>query len=197
MKKLLIAAALSLACLGTQAASPFVTRTGSTGPGSATNYVVIPSFAGYQAILQSVQYRSATNVGVLGFQSGAGAWTQTATNTTTGVTNQISSTNGLVPGSFLVLEHAGTGYIAALASLGQATNGMLTNAVLASGGWGVAPSVGDSIYQLGTASTIPVGLGTNAVNGNCIFAGEPGRPIVVWLGPAGLTNYISATVEYR
>ena len=89
MKKLLLLGALGLATAVAFAASPFVTKTQVAGPGSGTNYLIIPSWAGYQAIVQSIQYRNATNVGVLGIQSGAGAWTQTATNTSTGVTNQI------------------------------------------------------------------------------------------------------------
>lgn len=197
MKKLILSAALALVSFGALAGTSFTSKLGSTNTVVPnTNTVLFPSSSGKQLVIYNVAYRNATNA-QLQFATGEALFTQTATNTSTGITNQVNSTNGFTPGSLLVLEHNDTAYIAPLVSIGQATNGMGTNIVLAAGGWGVAPSIGDRISQLGTETTLILGAGTNTVSGNAVFVGNPGRPVVIRLGPAITPSYLQVVGEYQ
>lgn len=198
MKKLLTSAALSLALvLGVHAGTSFSSKTGATNTVVPnTNTVVFPPTSGKQLVIYNVTYRNATNA-TLTFNSGGVAYTQTATNTTTGVTNQVNSTNGLVVGSIMVLDRAGTMYLATLASHGQATNGLGTNIVLNTGGWGVAPQIGDTIYQFGADTQLTLAPGTNAISGAAVFVSDPGRPTLIRMGPAITPSYLQVVGEYR
>jgi len=203
LKKIICGAALALsAALAAHAGVDFTTGTGATNAiVPNTNIMVFPTRADKQFVLYNLDYRTATN-GLLWMATGKQMFTQTQTNlSASAVTNMVNSTNGFVPGSLLVLEHNGVGYVAGLSALGQTTNANTfgTNIVLASGGWGVATSAGDNIYQLGTPRTIPLlaATGTNQINGSAIFAGDPGRPVVVMMGPAITPSALSGTGEYR
>lgn len=195
-------ATLAVATLAASAGVSFTTGTGATNAiVPNTNIMVFPTKADKQFVLYNLDYRTATN-GQLWIASGKQMFTQTQTNlSASAVTNMVNSTNGFVPGSLLVLEHAGVGYVAGLSAIGQTTNANTfgTNIVLAAGGWGVAASAGDNIYQLGTPRTIPVlaATGTNQLNGSAIFAGDMSRPVVVMLGPAITPSALSGTGEYR
>lgn len=174
-----------------KAAAPYTQTAQSTGPGSGTNQIVIlPAAPNEQQVIKNIDYRSATNTALLSLSSGTTVFTVMSTNIlgATATTNYVSGTNGFVPGGWVVLNRAGTPYVAALAGLTGASN-----IVLASGGWGVSAQPGDNIYMMGTANTYPLGLGTNFLNP--FYIGTAGRPVLIQLGPAGLTNYMRITSQ--
>jgi hypothetical protein len=188
-----IAAAFGMVAL---AATPLYTSKNATGYAAAPSTVIFPSDPSSQIRLVNVSYQSDSNTAVLSYSSGVGAYTVLNTNTTTGLTNIVTSTAGMVTGSVMVLEHLGVGYFATLSST---NNG--TNAVLASGGWGVTPAVGDNLYQMGTASTVFVGSNGTATavqNGEALFVGNYGRPVMIQLSPALVTNRLNnVTARYE
>jgi hypothetical protein len=127
---------------------------------------------------------------VLNFSTGSNVVRVIATNlTTTYATQYVNSTVGLVTNTVAILEHAGTAYAALLV----ATNN-LTNAVFGSGAFGVLSSVNDSIYFLGASNSIPIGAGTNSINGEAIYVGEVGRPVYIQLTPALATNRLNTVI---
>ena len=174
-----------------------ITYKSLSGAGNATTpvTVIFPSDPSSQIRLVNVQYQSDSNTAVLSYSTGMGAYTVQNTNTATGLTNIVASNVGMVTGSVMVLEHLGVGYYATLSS----TNN-LTNAVLASGGWGVTPAIGDNMYQMSSASTFLIGsngTATAAQNGEALYVGNPGRPVMIQITPALVTNRInSATAHY-
>ena len=136
---------------------------------------------------------------MLSFSGGSVAYTIVETNqATSSVTNKINSTNGLAASAVLLLNRGGTYYAASVSSWNSTTNSGFyggTNVVLASGGWGVATSVGDPVYLMDTAVTIPIGATTNAINGEAIYVGAlPGRPVRVVLTPALVTNRLNSVI---
>lgn len=70
--------------------------------------------------------------------------------------------------------------------------------VLASGGWGVRTSLGDSVYLMDSPITIPA-TSSAMIGGEAIYAAAlPGRPVIVQLTPALATNKLNAvTVRYE
>ena len=195
-RNLLLAAAIGLACVASTQATltPFYTTLSDGGNPASPSEVDFISSPGLQFRLISVNYQSDTNNAQLQVSTGGAACAITATNPTTStVTNVLDHTAGLNPGSILFLEHAGTAYLATLSSTNNSTN-----AVLAAGGWGVLPSIGDNVYQMGTATTIPIGAGTNWLNGEAIYIGNVGRPVRVVLTPTLNTNNLpAATGRYE
>jgi hypothetical protein len=174
-----------------------------------------------QVRVVSVNYSSDIASGVLNFSSGTTAYSVIYTNLTpTWTTNVINSTNGMVAGAGLFLQHAGVVYTnvaAAVANTGTGTltlNGYtLTNAVttlgvngsgpagvaatnisyvISSFGWGVIPAVNDEIYLQGPVTSIFVGIQTNWMNGDDLFSGAYGRPVEMQLPFASSTNRISS-----
>lgn len=193
MKKLLmtISAGLALAAM-CQAQVPSYTTKAGAGNTTAGASVFFPADPQATIRLVSLQYQADTNTTALAFSSGGAVYTLLATNTTTGLTQRVASTSGLITNSLMVLQHNGTNYGAVLTST---NNG--TNAVLISGAWGVAPSIGDNMYQMGASNSVPVGNVTNWINGEALFVGNRGRPVQVQLVPCLTTNRItSATVRY-
>ena len=189
-KKLFLTAAVSLACVGSALATltPFYTTLSDGGNPASPSEVDFISSPGLQFRLISVNFQSDTNNAQLQVSTGGAAFAITATNAATStVTNVLDHTAGLTPGSILFLEHAGTAYLATLSSTNSSTN-----AVLAAGGWGVLPSIGDSVYQMGTATAIPIGANTNWLNGEAILIGNVGRPVRVVLTPTLITNNLPA-----
>jgi len=202
-KAALILALLALAFgLTAQAAMPTY-RTLSDGGNAASPAVVyFPANPNAQVRVVGVWYTSDTNNGTLGFSTGVTAYTQTSTNATSAsVTNLVNSTNGLVAGSLLLLDNNGNACTNTLTSYGTyvtGTNtfGQVTNQafiVLGTGGWNQAlTNAQENIYQMGAISTIQVGSQSNAINGEAIFVGNYGRPVVVTLGPTLVTNRLSS-----
>jgi hypothetical protein len=199
-----IAIAVASVCLAVSAfaASPSYKTLTDYGNAASPSEVVFPEVANNQWRIVSVNYSSDTNNAVLSFSGGAQAYRIVQTNAaTTSVTNLINSTNGLTASSVLLLNRGGTYYAATISSWASSsttvTNSGLvtggTNVVLASGGWGVATQIGDPVYLMDTATTIPVGAATNAINGEAIYVGAlPGRPVRVVLTPASTTNKLNA-----
>lgn len=199
MKKFLLGfAAIATFSLAVFAASPtYVTKSGA-GNAAAGASVIFPSDPSTQIRVINANWNSDSNTAVLSFSSGISAFSIAATNAaTTSTTNQISGTNGLSGTSVLVVEHLGTAYAATMSSYSSnATLGAFV--VVGSGGFGVATSVGDSLYQMGTATTVPVGATTNFMSGEALYVGTyQGRPVRVVLTPALVTNILnSVTAHY-
>ena len=203
--KLLIIGAVALAsAICVQAGVPTFKSFSGAGNAAAPTTVIVPADPNLQFRVLSINYASDTNNGGLLFSKGAGAYYATITNATTGaggataVTNNINTTNGLVGSSVMVLQTAaGTCYSSTLSSYGG-TNGTYF-IVLASGGWGVAQAVNADIYQM-SAATSPyvVGASTNWLNGEALYVGDQGRPVIAKLTPALATNQIiSLTGQYQ
>lgn len=192
---LLTGLAVVAVCLGVKAALPTFKTTSATGTAAAPATAIFLSDPNSQIRLLSINWQSDTNSARLELTTGNGAYYETTTNTlTTTVTNKINSTNGLVPNAVLMLEHNGAAYLSTVSSFDQnATNGNGTNVVLASGGWGVVSSIGDSIYQMSSTNYLFAGATTNAFNGEAIYVGNYGRPVIVRVVPALVTNAIPAT----
>ena len=206
LKKSLV---IGLACLGSlasQAALPTFRTFSAAGNATTPAFVYMPADPSSQIRVVSVFYQGDTNNAALTFSAGIGAYYQANTNaSTSSITNWVNSTNGLVNGNVLVLQQGGVGYTNTLVSYGTfitGTNsaGTVTNqafVVLGSGGWGVAATVYSDIYQMGTATTFTVGNNTNSINGDAIYVGNYGRPLILSLTPALATNrIITASTHY-
>ena len=206
MKKVLIlclAAAAAVAVTPVTAGVPTFKSFSGAGNATTPTTVIVPADPNLQFRVLSINYASDTNNGGLLFSKGAGAYYATITNATTGAggttatTNNISATNGLVTSSVMVLQQNGSCYSSTLSSWGG-TNGTYF-IVLASGGWGVAQAVNADIYQM-SAATSPyvVGASTNWLNGEALYVGDQGRPVIAKLTPALATNQIiSLTGQYQ
>jgi hypothetical protein len=172
MKKILLIGAVCAATIGmalAQSSSPsYKTLSGGGSPAAPAevDFIAKPAL---QARLVSVNYQSDTNNAQLQISTGVSAVGITATNVaSSSVTNQINSTNGLAPNAVLLLQHGGAAYIATASTWNQTTNSGPyggTNVVLASGGFGVATSVGDAVYLMGTPTALGIGAATNWLNG--------------------------------
>jgi len=184
--------AICAVALSVYAALPTYKTTSATGTAAAPSLAKFTADPNSQIRVVNVNCQSDTNNARLEFTTGNGAYYQTATNVaSSSVTNQINSTNGLVPNSVVVLQHQGALYVSTISSFDQnATNGNGTNVVLASGGWGVASTVGDDIFQMSSTNYLFIGAATNGVNGDAIFVGNYGRPVLIRLTPALVTNAI-------
>lgn len=179
---------------------------GNSTAGAITEFTATPGAA---FRLVAVNYGSDSSSAVLNLYTGSTAYTITATNAaTSSVTNLINSTNGLSAGATLLLEHAGAFYTQTVSSWNSSTNFVAvstngaasggTNVVLNSGGWGVATSIGDPVYLLTSPVALPIGTGTNWLNGEALFVGNRGRPVLVQLTPATTSNKLwSVTGRYE
>jgi hypothetical protein len=192
MKKLLTAAAMAMLAISAVAQYPSYTSMDDGGNGTAGATVIFPARQNTQIRLVSVNWQSDSNTATLEFKTASSLYRATGTNTSTGVTQAVNTVVGLAANDVLVLDRAGVCYAAVLSSTNNATN-----AVLAAGGWGVAPQIGDNIYKLGTATSVPVGATTNWQNGEALFVGTPNRPVQVTLTPALMTNRLrTVTARY-
>ena len=206
--KILLTAALAGIALLAIAASPAYVTKSANGNAAAPANVILPADPYTQIRVVNVNYSTDTNNSVLSFTSGTTAYSIQFTNyATSATTNCINSTNGLSGGATLVLQHNGACYSSTVSSWAAVTNASLytgyTNVVLASGGWGVASSVGDSVYLMGTATTLPspaASSGTTttaAVNGEAIYvASYQGRPVSVTITPALVTNKLNTVIVH-
>jgi hypothetical protein len=205
--KILISVGMLALAVSAFAASPAYVTKSAAGNAAAPAQLTFPADPNSQVRIIQASYDTDTNNSVLSFSSGTTAYYQTITNTaTTMVTNQINSTNGLTPNATLVLQHAGVCYPATVTAWNQATNFgpyMGTNIVLASGGWGVIASPGDSIYLMSSAVTIAApaaasGTTTSAtISGEALYVGQySGRPVTVKITPAFATNKLSSVTAH-
>lgn len=193
MKNKIILAALLATTLAVLAGTPAYSTKTAGGNNTTGASVIFPADPALQIRIVGVNWQSDTNNAVLQCSSGVGAYVLLATNTTTGVTQTVNTVTGMAANDILVLEHAGVGYAATLSS----TNGG-TNAVLASGAWGVTPAIGDSVYKMSDIASLPIGNTTNWQAGEAIYVGNRGRPVRLLLTPAAVTNRInSATAFYE
>ncbi len=193
MKKWILLAAFAGA-LSALAQAPTFTTLSANGDATAGAAVIFPAKAGQQIRLVSLNWNSDSNAAVASITTGAGAYyARLANASSSAVTNQINSTNGLVASSALVVERAGVPYRAIMSSFNS--NAAWGNyVVLASGGFGVQTVAGDPIYQMSSATTLPIGATTNSMQGFAIYVGNPGRPVRVQITPSAVTNKINAAV---
>jgi len=190
IKKIIVLSAALLLAVSLPAASPaYVTKSGN---GNATTgaSVIFPSVSQQQIRLVNLNWNSDSNTATASYTTGLGAYSITATNpSSTYLTQYVNSVVGMVTNTGFILEHSGIGYYALLVATNNATN-----AVFGSGAFGVLSSVGDRLYQLDTAVTVPIGATTNAANGEALFVGAVGRPVRVIISPALSTNKINSAV---
>lgn len=208
MKKLFIlGSAVMLACASALAALPTYKTVSAAGNAAAPATVYFPFDPNSQVRVIYVNYNTDTNNSVLSFTSGSTSYSVTTTNqAASSTTNLISSTNGLSAGATLVLQHGGTCYSSTVSSWFKNTNAAPyggTGVVLASGGWGVATSVGDEVELMSSATTIPAPAAssgtttTAAVSGDAIYVGNYGRIVALTVTPALATNKVnSASAHY-
>ena len=200
-KNLLLIAALTVALTAFASLPTYLSKSANGNAASPATYI-FPADQSTQIRVVGVNYTTDTNNSVLSFSGGTTAYTITETNqATSSVTNKINSTNGLSGSAVLVLQHNGVCYAATVSSWNSSTNAGFyggTNVVLASGGWGVRTSAGDSVYLMDTPVTIPA-TSSAAINGEAIYAAAlPGRPLMVQLTPALATNKLNTvTVRYE
>jgi len=209
---------LALATLGIAAVTFAVCATLPTyktvsayGMANTNAYANFPADPNSQIRIIYVNYGSDSNTASIGFMTGTTAYQITQTNgATSSVTNLINSTNGLsasTGANVLVLQHGGSLYQATIASWNAGTNFVAsstnayasggTNVVLATGGWGVATSIGDDVYLMSSLTSWPVGVGTNVISGDAVYVGNYGRPVIVQLGLALATNKLySVSAHY-
>lgn len=193
LKNLILTGVATVAlALGVKAALPTFKSMSATGTAASPAQIIFPDDANSQIRIVNVYYQSDTNGGQLQLSSGAGAYVLLATNTSSGVTQVVNQTTGLAANDILVLNHAGTCYAASLSSTNSGTN-----AVLASGAWGVTPAIGDSVYKMSSITSLNVGAATNAINGEAVYVGNYGRPVLLKLTPSLVTNALpSASAHY-
>lgn len=196
MRKIITAAGASFAvALMAVAASLSYSTLSDAGTAASPAEVIFPSVEMKNIRLVGVNWSSDTNNASMSFSYGTSAKVITVANaSSSGVTQVLDSVTGLAANDVLVLQQSGVCYAATLSST---NNG--TNAVLASGGWGVASVAGSEVFKMSTATTIPIGATTNAQNGEAIFvSSQQSRPVRVVLSPANVTNRINtATAIYE
>ena len=222
MKKILHIAAAMVGCafLASAVLPTYKTLSavgGATG-GTVTNAgVCFPADPNSQIRLVNVLYKSDTNPGSLYFSTGVGAYYIAFTNAATAVTNFVNSTNGLSNGSIIVLQQGGNCYTSSISSYGNSGTGAeggITNqssssqygpagAIATNVCWIVTPAalaatpqLYADVFQMSAATLFTVGATTNNLAGDAIYVGNYGRPVLVLLGPPGLTNAISAATAH-
>lgn len=201
-KIFIIGAAVCAIAFTALAASPRFKTLAANGNAATGARVIFPADPSAQIRIVGANFTTDTNNSVLSFSGGSTAFAIQETNqATSSITNKINSTNGLSGGAVLVLQHGGVCYYSTVSTWNSSTNAGWyggTNVVLASGGWGVATSKGDSVYLMDTAVTIPA-TSTAAINGYSIYAANySGRPVLVQLTPALGTNKLnSITAVYE
>lgn len=171
------------------AADPAYTVWAGPGTGSTTlSYCVVPhtgkSASGYQTVQPVLTYLNATsdtnaskvqfyNVGtpaVCNFTNLGTTAYVALTNTTSGGVTAFTNANGY-NGKVLIYNKATKLYhVRTLGVAIGATNLVMTVAT--------TNLVGDLIWPLQTAGSIPVGVATKELNGPGIYAGDPGEPLL-------------------
>jgi hypothetical protein len=203
MKKILYTAVVGLAVsVAAFAALPTYKTVSAVGNAVAPATAYFPFDANSQVRVIYANYNTDTNNSSLSFATGVTPFYVTTTNqATSSVTNLLNSTNGLSTSAVLVLQHNGTCYSSTVASWFSNTNAAPyggTGVVLASGGWGVATSVGDEVELMSSATTIPAPAAssgtttTAAVLGDAVFVGNYGRIVSVTITPALVTNKLNS-----
>ncbi|HEX9046101.1 MAG TPA: hypothetical protein VF988_03665 [Verrucomicrobiae bacterium] len=209
-----IVAALLLSLFTAKAGIPTYRTFSAYGNAAGPATVVMPADPSSQIRIVTAAYRSDTNNAFLNLSSGGTALSVTTSNSMYAgtVTNIINTTNGLSPAATLVLMHwaNGIGYTNAVVSWNNTgTNimpaGLLTNLVngvtgpagamatnvsyvVTTTAFSPAPSISDELYVMGAVTSWPIGTGTNWLNGDDLFSGNYGRPVLVQLLPALVTN---------
>jgi hypothetical protein len=200
MKKiLLVTVAVGSVALSAFADRPYYKTLSGNGNATTPAQVIFPAAPLQQIRIVNANWSSDTNNAALNFSGGTTGYSIVETNqASTSVTNKINSTNGLSANAVLVLQHAGVGYAATVSTWNSSTNSGPyggTNVVLASGGWGMATSVGDDVYLMDTPVAVPIGATTNAMNGDALYvANLVARPVLVKLTPALATNKLNSVV---
>ena len=177
---------------------PMYKTSSAGGNGTAGASVTFAADPTCQIRVVSLYYESDTNTAALHFYSPSQAYAISVANTNAAYTTNTLSTTAGIPtnGASLLLVHGGTYYTGTIVSTNCA--GGSTNFMLAAGGFGSAVSANDDVYVLGAAGqSLTVGAATNSLNGEAIYVGNYGRPVVVKLTPALTTNRInSISVHY-
>lgn len=192
IKVLIVTALVGLACLAAQAAlRSYVTKSagGNTTAGAQVSFVADPQA---QIRVVSVWYGSDASTNQLRFSSGAGSYVISSNNAAAAIIT-VSTTNGLAANDRLFIQSANGAYWTncTISSFPQSTNIIIS----------LAPSFGttngDYVYKMNTPDTIPIGVATNALSGEAIWIGTYGRPVIVEMFPAAVSNRLNTvSVKY-
>ena len=218
----LIAVLLSLCLCARANIPTYHTYGGAGGNSTYPSQVIFPADPNSQIRVVSVFYSSDLAGALLNFSSGTTEYSLVYSNcSSTTLTNVINSTNGLSPNAVVILQHNGidyTNYVSSFGNTGTNTYtvplfGVITNTattygaygqgpvgqaatnvnwVIMASSWGYQAVPGDDIYLMGTVSSLFSGGITNSINGDDIFSGNYGRPVLLTLGPSTTTNRISS-----
>jgi hypothetical protein len=192
----LIAVATASLAVSAFAASPnYQTLGPSIGTAASPATIIIPADPVLTPRIVTVNWSSDTNNAMLNCTAGTTAYVVTNANATTSSTLcTINSTNGLAATGTLVLQKLnGVCYSQTYSS--YANTGGSNVVTLASGGFGVAQAVNDSVYLMSTPATaLPIGATTNYMSGDAIYVGNAARPIVMQLTPALNTNKLNSLI---
>lgn len=166
--------------------------------------VILPADPNSQIRIVNINYAVDTNNAIFTFTTGGTAWSTVMTNLSTFTTNGVYSTNGMYGGEQVVLQHGGVCYTNSISTFGYNSNicadGLTSSNyyVNTTTAFGVAPSIGDNIWQMTNSATIFANQSaiTNnslnqVINGDDIYSGNYGAPVEVQLGPLWEFNRIS------
>jgi hypothetical protein len=217
-----IAFLLSAICclMPARAALPTYHTLSGYGNAATPAGVAFPADPNSQIRLVTIYYTEDWTNGTINFQSGTTAFSLIATNSGM-VTNIITATNGLAGSTTVFLQHGGLVYTNTTSSWGNTGTNTYTQAgvtltnttttwgqygtgpagvgatnlnyLVNASAWAVNAGVGDEIYIGGPVTSIPLGLAqTNQMNGDDIFTGNYGRPVMVTITPCYATNRLSS-----
>ncbi|HEV2329375.1 MAG TPA: hypothetical protein VGY56_11370 [Verrucomicrobiae bacterium] len=203
---------LLLACLGialvVRAGLPTYHTFTAAGTSSAQATIIMPADPNSQIRVVSAFYSSDNAAGKFTFLTGATAYGVMFSNTVSSVTNLVTSTNNLASGQILVLQHGGSDYTNSVTSFGTYIAGTNASGYVTNQAFIVAPAAfsfgattctaaqSDNIYFMTNQVVWTVGAATNAINGDDIYSGNYGRPVIVLFGPATAANALNISAHY-
>lgn len=163
---------------------------GGTDVGTTLCYAVVSANGKNQGV-PVVTYVNATSdkaASVIQFYTITANTAANVVSTTTAI--PVTLTNGFASGDIIVIRHLldDTYERRILTTFTTATNLVVTVAPT------VALVVGDIVYRAATAGFIPCGAATQAIAGEGIYAGQPGKPLLLEVDctSAGQINAVAA-----
>lgn len=147
-----------------------------TATGTTAATFIVPADPSLATRVVSFNCTSDKAGSVLALKAGAGAYVVSA-NTTNTTTLTVARTNGLAANDYLVISKADgtTNVYCQISSFPQSTN--ITLGAVS----GITVEVGDSVYKMSAATSIPIGAANVVGNGEAIYTAPRGRPIYATL----------------
>lgn len=129
---------------------------------------------------------------VFSFRTGTRKYT--VTSATLNATNiVINSTNGFGPSTNIIIQTAAG--VCTSATTHSVLSGTTTNIWITATN-STVPAVGDTIFLLGSATTIKCAAATTVYQGSAIYVGQPGRPVRCILDGTSACSIDSLTAHY-